>query len=958
MSAVPSKILLIGWDAADWKVSTPLLDAGRMPNLEKIVNNGVMGNLATQYPDLSPMLWTSIATGKRPFKHGIYGFTEPDPHGGGIRPITNISRRTKAIWNILSQLGHKCAVVGWWPSHPVEPINGVMVSNHYQQAVGPKDKPWPLRPGTVHPPRIGRNLAELRVHPQDLAEGHILPFVPNAAQIDQEKDKRLSSLAKIIAENLSIERAALAILHHEPWEFAAVYFDGIDHFCHAFMRYHPPRLDWVDEADFEMYKDVVAGGYILHDIILGRLLQAAGEDAHVMLVSDHGFQPDHLRPRHIPREPAGPAVQHRHYGIFVMKGPGILEDERIYGASQLDVTPTLLAIMGLPVGRDMDGKPLLTAFETPPEVMTIPSWDQEPGNAGMHPKGKRIDPLEAREAIAQLVALGYIDKPHEDQEMAVAQTVRELDYNLSRAYMDAGLHVEAVPILEKLIEKWPDEHRFGTHLVACLQALGRIKEARTLLEAVFVRKEEAALKAREELKAISEKHKDKKPEDFSEKEQFQFRDLRARASFNPYAMAYLMGSLLFAEGDEAQALAHLKRAEQADPSRPDLHLKLGAVYLKMKRWDDAETCFNKALDLDPDSAEGYRGLAQACLPQRRNQDAAEAALTSVGLLFHNPLGHFLLGVALHRLRELPRALEALKVAVAQNPNFPEAHRRLAYIYRKRLLMPQKADKHLQLALEAAVRIRGLRRGNLAGQTVETRSPDPAAPSAKETSSPPFPKAPSSPPFPKGGPGGIFPEGTPLEPQPLDLSQTIVIVSGLPRSGTSMMMQMLQAGGLPLLVDDHRPLDPDNPRGYFEYEPVKRLARDASWLPGVKGRAVKIIAPLLGHLPPSLPCRVIFMARDMDEVMRSQAAMLARQGEEGGADLSPDRLAGVFAAQARQALNVLKRRGISCMVTDYVKAVNDPARAAEGIRRFLGGTLDEKAMAEAVDAGLRRQGPTP
>ena len=154
------KVLLIGWDAADWKIIHPLLDAGKMPHLEKLINKGVMGNLATLYPELSPMLWTSIATGKRAFKHGIYGFTEPDPHSGGIRPITNLSRKTKAIWNILSQTGRKCNVVGWWPSHPAEPINGVMVSNQYQRAVAPIDKPWPVRPGTVYPKRLIRNLAD------------------------------------------------------------------------------------------------------------------------------------------------------------------------------------------------------------------------------------------------------------------------------------------------------------------------------------------------------------------------------------------------------------------------------------------------------------------------------------------------------------------------------------------------------------------------------------------------------------------------------------------------------------------------------------------------------------------------------------------------------------------------------------------------------------------------------
>ena len=113
-----AKVLLIGWDAADWDVINPLMDRGEMPNLESLVNTGVMGNLSTLYPELSPMLWTSIATGKRAFKHGIHGFTEPDPLGNGVRPVTNLSRKTKALWNILCQNGKKCNVVGWWPSHP------------------------------------------------------------------------------------------------------------------------------------------------------------------------------------------------------------------------------------------------------------------------------------------------------------------------------------------------------------------------------------------------------------------------------------------------------------------------------------------------------------------------------------------------------------------------------------------------------------------------------------------------------------------------------------------------------------------------------------------------------------------------------------------------------------------------------------------------------------------------
>ena len=121
------KLLLIGWDGADWKVINKLIDAGKMPAMEKLINNGVIGNLATLDPPFSPMLWTTIATGVRPDKHGILGFSEPSPNGQGVQPVSSTSRKVKAIWNILMQEGYKSHVVGWWPSHPAEPINGVMV---------------------------------------------------------------------------------------------------------------------------------------------------------------------------------------------------------------------------------------------------------------------------------------------------------------------------------------------------------------------------------------------------------------------------------------------------------------------------------------------------------------------------------------------------------------------------------------------------------------------------------------------------------------------------------------------------------------------------------------------------------------------------------------------------------------------------------------------------------------
>ena len=929
-----SKVLLIGWDAADWKIIHPLIDNGKMPNMAKFIEQGVIGNLATLYPELSPMLWTSIATGKRPFKHGILGFIEPDPQSGGVRPITNISRKTKAIWNILSQSGLKSNIIGWWPSHPAEPIKGVMVSNHYQRAIAPYGKSWPIRSGTIHPERLVRNLAALRVHPQELDAGLIMNFVPRLAEIDQEKNRRIENIAKIIADCTTINKAATAIMHHEKWDFTAVYFDSIDHFCHGFMNFHPPRLPWVNEKDYELYKDVVESGYIYHDILLGTLLDKAGDDCTVIMVSDHGFHSDHLRPRHIPVEPAGPAAQHRPYGIFAIKGPNIKKDEIIYGASLLDICPTILTLFGMPVGKDMDGKPLVNVFEHPPEIKTVQSWDEIKGDDGRHPEDRRIDPVEAYEVINQLVELGYIEKPDDDREKAVKQSLRELDYNAARSYMGAGLYSEAVPVLEELFESWPDEYRFGIQLVTCLKSLGRTKQSRILLEDIFKRKRQDMLRATGELKEFSKGHKDPRIEDLKVEEQHQLRELRARASGSAYAMEFLMGALLFEEGDDEKALVHLKRAEKLDSLKSALHNILGDIYLKMKRWEDAENSFERSLSIDPENAEAYLGLGRLYLKVRSNSEAAEAALTAVGLRFHNPKGHFVLGVALHRIGRIYEAINALRVAISQSPDYPDAHRRLSYIYKNRIRDEAKAEEHKRLAKEAKKRIQTFKKGNPYSQQDKNTAARTPITSDHPVISISY---------------DTVPRGT------VDRDNTVFIVSGLPRSGTSMMMQMLTLGGIEALTDETRKADDDNPRGYFEFQKAKQLRKDASWLADARSRVVKIVAQLLWHLPikKGIDYCVVFMERHLDEVIESQDVMLRRQGKKK-AKISHEILKRVFAEQIRRVKLMLSARGIPVLYVEYGMAISDPAGTAARVNAFLGGGLDETGMAKAVEPLLRNQ----
>lgn len=184
---------------------------------------------------------------------------------------------------------------------------------------------------------------------------------------------------------------------------------------------------------------------------------------------------------------------------------------------------------------------------------------------------------------------------------------------------------------------------------------------------------------------------------------------------------------------------------------------------------------------------------------------------------------------------------------------------------------------------------------------------------------------------------------------------IVVVSGLPRSGTSLMMQMLVAGGLPALTDGQRTPDPDNPRGYLELERVKALKSDSSWLATAGGHAVKVIHLLLQDLPASYHYDVLFMERDIGEVLKSQATMLARSGRLG-APLPPERLAAVYRAQLASVRQWLADRPcFRVHPVRYAELVASPSQTVDAIRNFLRGgkALDAAAMVAAVDPTLYR-----
>lgn len=842
-----TKTLLIGWDGADWKYLMPLIDQGLMPNLKKLIEGGSMGKLATLDPPLSPTLWTSIATGKRPYKHGIHGFTEPDPSGEGIRPMYITNRKCKAIWNIMTQHKKKSHVVGWWPSHPAEPINGTMVSNLYQRASGGLNDPWPMLKGTVHPPEKSELFAKLRVHPEELTSNHVQPFVKKFADIDQTQDKSLGQIAKVIADCSTIHSAATYIMENEEWDLMAVYYDAIDHFCHGFMKYHPPRRSHISMRNYDLYKDVVNAGCRYHDMMLGRMMDMVDEDTTIILVSDHGFHPDHNRPKAIPKEPAGPAVEHSPYGIIVMNGPNIKKDDIIFGASLLDITPTLLAHYGMPVAEDMDGKVLVNVFENPPEIKTIKSWENITGEDGSHPKNMVINEEDARAELQQLIELGYIEDPGENGAAAVKSTVDENNYNLARSYIDGQKWEEGIEILAKLHSENPKTLRFAVRLAHAYQSTGKLKDARHIVN---------------HIRTIFDKESPQ--------------------------IDMLEGALLLGEERYNKALDLFKKVEHEAGEQPNLHLRIATAYLSLNRLDDAEKAVLNELKINPEEVSAHYTLGRIYFRKMQYEAAVNSFMDSIGLMYYYPAAHFYIGESLSAMKEYEKAIEAYDTCLKLTPGMNIARQRIIAIYQNQLEQPGKARKYQSNFDE---RIKG----------------------------------------------------------------TINIVSGLPRSGTSMMMQMLEAGGLEIFTDKKREADENNPKGFYEHESVKAIKRNVSFLEEANGKTVKVIAQLLQSLPMNYRYRVVFMERNILEVVASQQKMLERDGKRVRTDTLPLNLVKKYESTIDKIKKwAANQPNVEIHFTNYSEVMQSPFLQAMLVNDFFEGTLQVEKMAAVVDASLYRE----
>ena len=638
------KLLIIGWDAADWMLIDPLLASGKLPHLSRLLSAGTRSDLRTLEPALSPLLWTAIATGKTADKHAILNFVEPKPDASGLRISSSTSRRTKALWNILSQSGLSTNVVGWYASHPAEPIRGTIVSNMLQEGEpASPTAPWPLPPAAVHPAPFAPQIAAARQRARSFPRTTLERLAPRALAA-APTDPRLTTLANLMAYAASIEHAAVSSLSSGAWDCTMVFFDAIDTVGHHFMQYLPPRMTHVTDHDVHLFGDVMPNVYQWHDEALGRLLAAAGSNVTVILLSDHGFYSDHRRPVLVDLPPERRAELesswHRPRGVLAMSGPGIRPAAHLANPSILDIAPTALTLLGLPVASDFDGRILSESLTTASISPPIPSWDTIDGDSGLHPADARQDPFEAVDAIKQLVDLGYMAALPGDVQGQLDLVSRESRFNLAVVYKTTNRHAAAVPLFQSLVTEKPAESRYALNLAQCLYAQANFPAAAAALQE-FLTTDPASLEA-----------------------------------------TLLLAAALAMQGHDQQAVAEISRVETLAAKRPDLALAIGDSLCTAHAFTRALHWYQSALSHDSSSTAAHIGLARAQLGQSRYEPAAGHALDALDLSQTLPEAHYLLGAALAWYGDLENASRSFQLAIQHEPNYLDAHRFLSLCARK------------------------------------------------------------------------------------------------------------------------------------------------------------------------------------------------------------------------------------------------------------------------------------
>jgi len=824
---ISNKVLLIGWGSADWHVINPLKDKGLLPNISALLEQGSKAFLGSIDPPIPNAVWTSALTSKAPIKHQILNLTEPNYNAN--TPAISNNRKAKFLWEIVSKMNLKTHQIGAPVSFPVQPINGVSVSDLFFETEDKND-------ALVFPNENYDSFTTIKNNAKEKANDIFKSWEIEIIDNNDKFNELINVIKNFLSHSIAVHEISLNLLDSE-WDNFNIFFTKLSDVVHQFTPFHLVKNKEIPKQLHHALKSVLTKSYQFLDGLLGEILDKVSADTTIMIFSPNGYLPFQSYVKQVTHNES--TYEYNTPGILIIKGKNAFKREELYAVNSLDICSTILALLGIAFAKDMDGKILLGQKFFDRINEPIETYEDENLEVVQKPA---IEAIQLNGYKKRLEQLGYKTKD-------IAE--RQLYYKM-RSKITSGQQSEAIPFLEEQWKKNPKDSWIGGRLAGCYIATNQIEKAKELIDKVINIGDE-----------IAELH-------------------------------ILKGNLLMMEMKFRSASKEFEIAERNIGHVSNLYPQIGEAYVKMKQLPIAKQYFEKEIKINPHPS-AYMALANILLEQKMPNKAIEPLEKVTKIAPQLPGAWFHLGNCKMQTKDYEGAAEAFEQSKKINRD-PRAQQQtqqaLISLYRDHLNKPEKI-KEMQDAYEKSIGSKG----------------------------------------------------------------TITIVSGLPRSGTSMMMQMLVNGGLKAFTDGQREADDNNKKGYFEHEMIKSLAQNKQVLSQVGDKVVKIISHLLMHLPHIYKYKIVFMDRDIEEVMVSQHKMLGRLGKERGEDKANSMaLLKTFEDSRKKAIEWCKNRPkfVEYLLVPYTESVSEPQATAKKVNEFLGGHLDELQMASVVDASLYRE----
>lgn len=485
----PERILVLGFDGLDPEAVDLLLSEGKLPNFARLRREGAYGRLKTFKPTLSPILWTTIATGRTPDQHGIGHFVGRDRTVGRDQPVTSDMRRTKALWNLFSDAGRRVGVLGWWATYPPEQVNGFVASDrmawHFLFAQGFEPAGGAGAAGSgglTYPPELEARLRPKMTRPDQIGLADLAPYVEVSATdlerpFDLEDD--LQHFRWVLATMRSYRDIGLDLWQSERPELMLAYFEGTDSTAHLFGHlFRAQGLAGELALQQKKYGHAVESVYESADRIVGDFLATLERDTTLVVLSDHGFElgilpedPSRLRDMRRVSEQF-----HRDHGVLYLYGAGVRPDARLEEPTLLDIAPTLLALSGIPPAEDMPGRVLREGFvqlDEPARVATyeIPGQRREPTLPATLAQAAAPADAADQALLEHLKSLGYL-----------SGTSSKGDRNLAAIAFENRDYRKSAQMYQTLVAAEPDDAALRASFAGALGALGRYDEALVQLD--------------------------------------------------------------------------------------------------------------------------------------------------------------------------------------------------------------------------------------------------------------------------------------------------------------------------------------------------------------------------------------------------------------------------------------------------------------------------------------------